>query len=219
MGQQIPESLSALLKATDDVARERAWDSLVLEFNGLLMHVARRQGGGHDATMERYVHIVRGLRENDFRRLRKYQATSGARFTTWLLVVCSRLCLDEYRSRYGRLQSGSDAAAENNLQRRRLVDLVSDEVALDTLEAAGTSEPDALLQQAELSDRLQAALEALSTSDRLLLRFRFEDDLSVPKIARLLGEESPFAVYRRLDRILRILRTSLTKAGINESLP
>ena len=64
---------------------------------------------------------------------------------------------------------------------------------------------------------LDAALAQLDTEDRVILRLRFEDDVSVPEIARLLTLGSPFSLYRRLNRILASVRKTLEAAGINDA--
>ena len=64
--------LHELLAASDTAQRDAAWDNLMGDHSGLLLRVARTFGGGHDAVMDRYVHILEELRRNDFRRLRGY---------------------------------------------------------------------------------------------------------------------------------------------------
>jgi DNA-directed RNA polymerase specialized sigma24 family protein len=70
-----------------------------------------------------------------------------------------------------------------------------------------------------LRSTLDAALARLDTEDRVILRLRFEDDVSVPEIARLLNLGSPFSLYRRLNRILASVRRTLEAAGINDASP
>ena len=41
--------------------------------------------------------------------------------------------------------------------------------------------------------------------------------VSVPAMARSLGQDSPFALYRRLDRILKALRDRLREFGIDDA--
>jgi RNA polymerase sigma factor for flagellar operon FliA len=54
----------------------------------------------------------------------------------------------------------------------------------------------------------------LDPSDRLILRMRFEDGISVADIARALGlEQKP--LYRRIDRLLDRLRSALAGQGVS----
>jgi RNA polymerase sigma factor (sigma-70 family) len=127
--------------------------------------------------------------------------------------------MDEYRGRYGRSQSDSEETAERRVSRRNLTDLVGGELGLDELLARADAAPDAELERRELRSTLDAALARLDTEDRVILRLRFEDDVSVPEIARLLNLGSPFSLYRRLNRILASVRRTLEAAGINDASP
>jgi RNA polymerase sigma factor for flagellar operon FliA len=61
-----------------------------------------------------------------------------------------------------------------------------------------------------------SAVEGLDASDRLILRMRFEDGISVADIARTLGvEQKP--LYRRIERLLDQLRGALSGQGVSGS--
>src|SRR5688500_13091248 len=214
-----PDSLRMLLAASPGSPREVAWTAFLGEHSRLILHGARSQGGDHDAAMDRYTFVLEALRRDDFRRLRAYQPDGEGRFSTWLIVVVRRLCLDQLRQRYGRAQSDSSASSEQRAGRRYLEDLVGDELGLAALEGEPAEVPDQLLLSSELRRALVGALRELPTSDRLLLRLRFEDGRSVPEIARLVGEASPFRLYRRIDRILAAVRRVLQAEGIEDSVP
>ncbi len=211
--------LESLLAAPDEGARTRAWEAFLRAHSGVLLHAARALGGGQDAVMDRYAFVLDALRRDDCRRLRAYVADGHGKFTTWLLVVARRLCLDHHRHRYGRLQGESPASRDQRQERRNLIDLLGHELDVDALEAPEGAAPDAALQRAELFSALAAALDALDPSDRLLLRLRFADDLSVPEIARVLRAGSPFRLYRRIDKALATLRQSLLRAGVDDARP
>jgi len=60
---------------------------------------------------------------------------------------------------------------------------------------------------------VEEAINKLSVEDRLIVRLRFWEGLSVADIARGLKlDQKP--LYRRLDRLLAELHSALTKAGI-----
>lgn len=211
-----PDSLRLLLKATDSEAKERNWSAFVAEFSPLLLHTARTLGGGRDAIMDRYAFAIEALRADDFRRLRSFDVDRPGKFSTWLIAVVRRLCIDEYRRRYGRPQS----VGPNTMRwdaRRQLVDLVGAAIDLEELALPSDQAPDEVLSRAELENVLHTAVLQLDTSDRLLLRLRFEDGCSVPEIAQLLDAPSPFHVYRRIDRLLALLRQRLVAMGIEGS--
>ena len=212
----MPEALAAVLSAQDGDAADRAWTSFLEAYSTLLIRVARHQGGDHDAVMDRYAWILDGLRRDDYRRLRPWVAEGRGKFTTWLIVITRRLCHDHHRHRYGRPQ-GQVPDADATLTRRNLVDLVGPELDDDSLAGPEEDGADGALIHRERTQRLLAALARLEPADRVILRYRFEDNLPVPRIARMLGIESPFVLYRRIDRILVALRRDLSAAGIEDA--
>ncbi len=218
MGIAPPEPLQRLLSACDPGERDRCWASFLAQFSALILHTARSLGGERDAVMDRYTFVLDALRADDCRRLRQFTTDGRGKFTTWLVAVARRLCVDEHRHRYGRPQ-GPPPTDNRWRERRHLVDLIAAEVEVSEISAGDDGAPDEAIRRAELSGVLQAALQRLETSDRLLLRLRFEDGRSAPEIARLVNVPSPFHVYRRIDRLLEMLRAELTAAGIESSRP
>jgi RNA polymerase sigma factor (sigma-70 family) len=215
----LPSELSALLGAEDPAARDAAWKSFVELHSRLLLHTARSVDRDHDAAMDAYTHLLEQLRADDFRRLRGYADDGRSKFTTWLVVVARRLCLDHVRQRYGRLQEDTPEARESHAARRRLIDHVTDEIDVDELHAEAGVDADAQLRTAELTRALSAALAGLDPSDRLLLRLRFEDDLPAREIAAILHYPSPFHVYRRINALLAQMRETLARRGVREAEP
>jgi RNA polymerase sigma factor (sigma-70 family) len=207
-----PDVLIRLLEAQDERDRQLAWAAFLEQYSGLLLHIARSRNREHDAVMNCYAFIIDHLRRDDSARLRRYVSDGRGKFSTWLTVVVRRMCVDYHRQRYGRLQTDNKDRHE---QRRVLIDLVGNAVALELI--PDPEAPDVALLNAETSALLARELEALTPADRLILRLRFEDDLSVPEIARLLGAASPFAMYRRLQHTLAMLRRSLERAGVVSS--
>ncbi|HEX5475880.1 MAG TPA: sigma-70 family RNA polymerase sigma factor [Vicinamibacterales bacterium] len=68
---------------------------------------------------------------------------------------------------------------------------------------------------ARLSAALRQARGACAPEDQLLLAMRFDDGLSVPDIASALGANQK-PLYRRLERLLRLLRTRLVGEGFSQ---
>ncbi len=137
--------------------------------------------------------------------------------TTWLVVVTRRICLDLYRRRYGR--PSDDGDAEPRRARRRLQDLLAEELDLHEPATDESEETDAPLRHSELHDALQHALADLPPRDLLVLKLRFVDDLAAQEIARLLGFPSPFHVYRRLNALFAELRGALHRRGVESATP
>lgn len=210
-------ALQLLFAPPNAVAREKAWADFLAGSSGVLLRVARIMGGDDDAVMDRYAFILDALSRDDYRRLRAYVDDGKSSFETWLAVVARRLCMDEYRARYGRAQTQSETTAAHRAARRNLGDLIGSELGLDELHANPDATPDAELERSEWRSTLDAALATLDTEDRVILRLRFEDDVSVPEIARVLSLGSAFALYRRINRILAQLRKNLERAGIHDA--
>lgn len=88
------------------------------------------------------------------------------------------------------------------------IDRLLDETGLEPIdveaEGAGVS-----MERQETLRHLADALETLEPEDQVLLQLRFEQGLSAPQIADLLGYESYRYVYTRLQTLFKRLRTTL----------
>ena len=213
-----PPELQDLLQASGAAARDAAWSRFVARFSPLLLHTARAVARDHDRAMDAYTHLLEQLPQDDNRRLKQYLEDAGAQFTTWLVIVARRLCIDYLRQRYGRAPATPSKVADHAM-RRRLEDLVGVEIG----ELTGLTEPgagpDEKLRRRDLDSALRTCLAQLSPAHRLLLTLRFEDDLPVREIAKLLRYPTPFHVYRTLNTLLAGLRRRLAAAGVAEAEP
>jgi len=214
----LPVGLHRLLEASRDDDREAAWDELIGEHTRLLLAVAWSFGGDRDVRMDRYAHVLEKLREDGFRRLRTFDPSRGARFSTWLTLTARHLCLDYDRARYGRRREAlnPEAVEHGRKIRRQLLDFVVDELLLETLADSASSAEQELLR-AERAERLRNAIDELGPRERLLLALRFEDGRSAATIAGVLGMPTPFHVYRQLNAILAQLRRRLAARGIDDA--
>jgi RNA polymerase sigma factor (sigma-70 family) len=216
MPQEPPRELSVLLDASDRASRAAAWERFLAQHSQTILRTTRFLSRDYDGSMDRYRFALEGLRANDFRRLRAYEADPKSKFSTWLVVVVRRLCRDFERQKYGRLRSDSGPRAREDLAtRRRLVDLLAER--LDHHQPRVHSEKHVIrkLELDELRLELRAALEKLSAQDRLLLRLRFEDEVPVRQIADIARLPSVFHVYRRLKKALGTLREALAERGFD----
>ena len=218
-----PTALARLLEARGAAAVDVAWREFVDAYSPIVRQVAQSTTASRDSAMDAYTFVLEQLREQNCRRLRVYGVRENTRFSTWLLVVSRRLCIDFHRQRYGRPQGtgGAEphAAVLDRATRRRLVDLAAEAVDPDTISATEAGGPESQLRLAQLHRALEGALEGLEPADRLLLALRFEDDRSAAEIARTLGFPTPFHVYRRLTRLLDVLRARLKSRGIHDASP
>jgi DNA-directed RNA polymerase specialized sigma24 family protein len=171
VGESLPPELARLLAAADEAAREPAWEVFVATYSRLLLHTVRSVARGYDPAMDSYVHVLDALRQDDFRRLRAYTPVPRVKFTTWLVVVARRLCLDLERHKYGRAQGSDPQRRGERAARRRLVDLVGADLdptwLADAADVAG-AEP----ERREVAEALAAALAALESRELLGLQRR-----------------------------------------------
>jgi RNA polymerase sigma factor (sigma-70 family) len=219
MDLPVPYELTHLLGHLEPSARDDAWTAFVGANSKLILYVAHSLGGDHDDVMDRYAFVLEQLRRDDFHRLRGYGADGRGKFSTWLVVVARRLCLDHHREKYGRLRGEDDGSENGHRMRGRLVDLISDDAELMQLVDTSGGGPEDRMRALQLDVALKSAIAALEPDDRLLLRLRFEDELPVPKIARIMSCRSQFDVYRRLRRVLDTLRTVLIRNGVGDPAP
>lgn len=220
MSSRPPSVLVRLLSARDPATRDRAWETFVEKYTPLLISTASRFGGDREATMDRYTYILEELHRDDFKRLRRYAADGRSRFTTWLVVVARRLCLDHQRRRYGRPRTEATGIVEvQRVIRKRLADFVAEDLDLASGLSANGGRPDEEVRAAELRTALNDALRTLPSRDRLLLAFRYEEEMSAREIAQLLDLPSVFHVYRRLNAIHGVLREILERKGVRDADP
>jgi RNA polymerase sigma factor (sigma-70 family) len=214
---QLPPILEKLLN-TPGAFDDDAWAAFAREYSTLLLHVARSTSRGTDEAMDAYAFLLERLSEDRCRKLRGYAVNPNSKFTTWLVVVARRICIDHHRVKYGRLRDAtSSRQRESRERRRRLAELV--ERLQETQDVADeTAVPvDREVEIAELTGGLAAAMSSLQPADQLLVRMRYEDGLSAAEIAQILRYPSQFHVYRRINSILAELRADLRSRGFESA--
>ena len=206
--------LHRLLGAKSPEDLDAAWSQFLERHSKLILHTARRASAGHDDLMDRYTYVLDHLREDDFRRLRSFSLNGTGKFTTWLVVVVRRLCIDHHRRAFGRPQDDSDRTSDPEfIARRHLAELLAVDIEPDQISEEHAEGPDADLIARERAQQLGAVLAELETRDQLLLTLRYVDGHSPKKVADMLGFPSRFAVHRRLKSLLATLRRSLEDKG------
>jgi RNA polymerase sigma factor (sigma-70 family) len=216
MAEHLPPALAELLSTQEPEPREIAWERFLVSYSPLLLKVAQRMARGYDEAMDHYTFVLDHLRARDYERLRSYAVHPQSEFTTWLVVVARRLCLDRYRCRYGRGRCSEPPAASaqsSRAARRRLMDAVFEPPSTLAQLAAESGDPAAALDLAERQQLLDAAIASLAPADQQLLKLRFEDELPARTIAAILAWPTDFHVYRRLRTVLSSLRKQLGGAG------
>ena len=209
--RSLPSQVRSLLESAEGPAQEQAWTRFLDSYSRLILYVARKTPGDYDAIMDRYAFVVDRLRDQNYRRLRTYAADGRGKFSTWLMVVVRRLCLDQNRLKHGR---ASGEGTSKSVLPHRLIELVFlDPEAIEQLEDHGPT-IDKEFDRKQALEQLETAIRTLDSGDQVLLALRFQDDRSARDIASFLKLPTPFHVYRRLTRVLATLRQALVlKAG------
>ena len=111
-----------------------------------------------------------------------------------------------------------DAASPKVVARRRLVDLIGEELDVESIGAPGP-DPDSGVREQELRTALKASVDQLDEEELLLLTLRFEDERPVTEIMVSLGLPSKFHVYRRIKSVLAKLKKALEERGVEDPTP
>jgi RNA polymerase sigma factor (sigma-70 family) len=207
-----PPTLERLIH--EDPPSSEAWSDFAREYTALLMHVARSTCRGRDEAMDAYAYLLEKLSDDSCRKLRAYSSDPRTKFTTWLVVVARRICIDHHRVKYGRVRNEESKAERERLGlRRRLEELSEGAEFADAIPDDNAETPAEALERAELSSELRTLRESLPPADRLLLAMRFDDGLSAAEISTILHFPSQFHVYRRINALLAELKTRLKERG------
>jgi RNA polymerase sigma factor (sigma-70 family) len=211
--------LERLLSAQGPRAADQAWERFIDRYTGTVLSAVRRYAPDYDGRMDRYAYVVEELKKGDFKRLRAYALNPRGHFRTWLVVVSRRLCIDFHRRQYGRDRGGNPATREAREDRRRLMDLIVEELDPEASPDPTANNPEDQVRRREQSRALEEAMSTLDAEGYLLLQLRFRDGLSVRRIGQVMHYSSVFHVYRRLTAVLRRLRERLEEKGITEPDP
>ncbi|MCW5934486.1 MAG: sigma-70 family RNA polymerase sigma factor [Fimbriimonadia bacterium] len=139
---------------------------------------------------------------NAFRALPNFRGDS--QFATWLYTIARRLCI-RARKDLDRFFSTDDPfiTEEGEQMLKQFID-------------QHAQDPDALLIEEELKERVQSAIQALPESLRAVIVMRDMEDLSTEETARALNLTIP-AVKARLHRAREQVRLSV-EAYLKETL-
>ena len=257
--------IASMLSALSSAERQSAWCAFLDRYSSLIYHVVRSFDRDPDRSGNSFLFICEQLSANDFRRLRKFDLSGRASFSTWLCAVVRNLCLDWHRKEHGRHRvfgsvarrsaiaqllfeivfrrglSAEEAREELSrrgvelsfatveericelrrcLSSRQLWLLSSGKAMLDSIDAEeeGTytvepadpaPDPESLATLRETHQHVSAALASLTDSDRLLIRLRYQEGLTLQQVAKLVGLKDAQTADRRLRDIIDHLRQAL----------
>jgi RNA polymerase sigma factor (sigma-70 family) len=193
--------ISRLLGELASASPTEAWSEFLEDYAPVLQQVVHLFETETDAAADCFLFICEHLASDQFRRLRKFRPGGPASFPTWLRAVARNLCVDWHRKTRGRLRDGTypDRPVSEPLEDHWFTDPHPD------------PEMRAASQQRESSLRRMVA--GLPDPERLLIRLRFEQDLTLDQIAKLTGLKDAQTVDRRVRQILDSMRESLRERG------
>lgn len=144
--------------------------TLFEEHRDAAYQVALRVTGRHDDALD----VVQDAFIRAFERLGEFQA--GSTFRTWLLRIVTNRGLDVLRARKVRVAVSLDAGGSEDSEER-----------VEPASREGNRAAGAAVEQAELSERLQRAIESLPPEQRAVFALFALDELTYGEIAECVG--------------------------------
>jgi len=212
-----PRELDQVLARLSTADSEAAWSAFLEDYARLILQVVHLFERDADRSADCFVFVCERLNEKDSRRLRRFRRDGPASFATWLRAVVRNLCLDWIRAQRGRPR-GRSRLARLLWSPARIPALaavrVEDCVPLGPPGHGGEVpdprlDPEAQAVATEARVALGRALLRLSDAERLLIRLRFEEELTLDQVARLSGLRGPQGASRRIDEVLERLRKAI----------
>lgn len=97
---------------------EAAWDEFLAAYRGLIFATIGRLVRDGEERMDAFALVCEKLREDGFRRLRRFEPDGAAKFSTWLVTVVRNLVIDRYRGIHGRRRLAASLPNLTDLQSR-----------------------------------------------------------------------------------------------------
>ena len=95
--------------------------------------------------------------------------------------------------------------------------LTGDDLAEDDVEDRRIAGPEEVAQDEQQQERLAAALAQLPPAQRLLLRLRYEQELTLAEVARLTGLHDPFRANRQIQAALAAVAAIMNRSSSGQS--
>lgn len=200
-----PDRPDEVLMADVGGGDELAFNALVERYERPLLNFIYRFVGdpqlARDLYQETFLRVYRAARSYNPAR----------RFSTWLFQIAANLCIDELRrrkvARVLELDLQANRAPEGFSEMRHAHPLVRYD-----WQSAAMEDPVEMVERKELSERVQAAIQALPADARVVLVLRHYQGLSYQEISDVL--HCPVGTVKsRLHTALRALKHRLLEQG------
>lgn len=172
---------------------KEAWDVFVEKYTDLVYHTIHK-------TLRMYypeflyqdledIHnsIFLSFIEHDYKKLRQYKGINGCTVSSWLMVIAMNATLNFIKK-----ATKSDISLEDSPEEdKSVIDVIPDPqpAVIDKIVKS---------EEAKLLDEL---MDGLNSSDRLFLKYYYEDDLPPEEIARIMNL-TVSAIYSKKSRII-----------------
>ena len=165
------------------------------QFQTLYLEHGRRAQGFFMRMMGYDVQLARDMVQDLFTRIWEHRDTfrADASFTTWMFSIAYNMCKNEYRH-------------------REIVQAYQEHIMATTTDIASDADADTLERQ-QRRQMLAQAINALPENQKPLFLLRYEEELTVPEIARItmLPEGT---VKTRLLTALKSVKESMSKYNL-----
>ena len=163
------------------------------QFQTLYLEHGRRAQGFFMRMMGYDAQLARDMVQDLFTRIWEHRDTfrADASFTTWMFSIAYNMCKNEYRH-------------------REIVQAYQEHIMATTTEIGADADT---LEQKQRRQMLQEAINALPENQKPLFLLRYEEELTVPEIARItmLPEGT---VKTRLLTALKSVKESMSKYNL-----
>jgi RNA polymerase sigma factor (sigma-70 family) len=203
-GQTDDPRIVPILDALSSGAGENAWAEFLRLYSPLVLKVSWHFARDSDQASNCFLFVCEHLARDRFRRLRCFRREGPARFSTWLHAVTRNLCLDWWRREFGRQRVFGSVARRPRVEPLEDVRNDAEDPRPREIPDPGP-DPETLAAESEQRASLARAVARLPAGDRLLIRLRFDEGLTLDQVARLTASGNAQAVDRRIRQIVKRL--------------
>ena len=263
------EDIQKILAELSTRRAENGWRAFLVTYSPMLMQVACQYEADKNRANDCFLFVCEKLSDDGFKRLLQFDIDRKARFSTWLKLVVSHLCVDWHRKVYGRqrpyrtitklsafdqlLYHFNTECGMNRLESFQALQLTYPGLTEDhfsesmgrihaslspkqrwqlsmrkretgsavVIDAHGgqptktelvekSPGPEKVTELTQTREKLAGALSQLSHQQRLLLRLRYQQDLSLKDVAELAGLGDLHKAKRQINQALAALSELLS---------
>ncbi len=184
-------------------AEPGAWDRFLDQYGKLIYYSIHRTCSlknykpAPEELEDLFNDVIIHFIKDDCKKLRLYRGYEGATAATWIRTITVRFIIDYLRQKARRI---------------KLVDITSEEMALEVSHRNPVTMPDEDFEENEKNAAMAEAIEELCENDRYFMELYYGRELGPEEVSQILGI-SVKTVYSRVNRIKNKLKESVKKRG------